>query len=162
MWGLISAFKKQIFLEVTIKSRSFYTEVLQNALCPNLGWRNKKWEYRSKRTESCLPLKYFKEPHLSRVSFVDHPGDQSRPSMSLGSLLMPFYLIVALIIWLCCSSRPGHTLLYIYVCVCVCVCVCVVSTLQRTHTSDWYWRIIEEFFFTTRLVKGEERARTGK
>lgn len=50
-----------------------------------------------------LPLKYSEEPHLSYVSLcvrppADHPRDQSQSSMSLGSLLIPFYLIVPLII----------------------------------------------------------------
>lgn len=113
-----------------------------------------------------LPLKYFQEPHVSRVSFgarppVDHPRDQSQSSMSFASLLMAFYLIVSLIIWLCVVALDLVTL-HFYIYVCVWVSECVVSTLEGTHTLDWYWWIIEEFFFTTLLVKGEERARAGK
>lgn len=91
---------------------------------------------------------------------VDHPRDQSHSGLSLGSLLMPFYLIVSLIIWLCVVALDLVTLHYVSMC--DCVCVCLVSTLRWTHTLDWYWRIIEEFFFTTLLVKGRRGQERGK
>lgn len=54
---------------------------------------------------------------------------------------------------------------YVRRCVCWCVCVFVCAGVcggaarcqhpsENTLCSHWYWRIIKEFFFTARLVRG--------
>lgn len=67
---------------------------------------------------------------LQACSIWTTPGTKHNQVCPLPHCSRPFYLILALIIWLCCCIRPGHTPLCLHVRVCVWCQHCGEHTLR--------------------------------
>lgn len=110
-------------------------------------------------------VKHLGRPKLSHVSsvvrlWVDHPREQSQSRLSLGSSLVPFYLIDPLIISPCFAALDTVTLHYASMCPSVCVCVWCLHSSKHTLWTDTD-RLLRNSSSRLRLLWGGE-GKSGK